>query len=279
MKKKAVYFGVISSFLVLLTGLFCFVLLLITHFLSVAMERGGSWKNLLVIQIVIIWIIVIILIISAIFSTVLVIKPLGNMITELRSHERLSLKGAAELQELAQNYNRMRAKLMTESEKLSHEASHDALTGVYNRKVFENIRADEGMEDYALILIDIDDFKEFNDVYGHDVGDKVLQKMGRLLLSNFRTTDYPCRVGGDEFALIMIKTGRNLQELIENKLITLNEQMQDTGDNLPPATLSVGVAYSSECDDPYVEADVALYRSKALGKGHITFCEEKTGSE
>ena len=68
--------------------------------------------------------------------------------------------------------------------KLSFEATHDALTGLYNRKVFDDMR-DKDIDNYTMIYIDIDYFKQVNDTYGHEIGDKGLQKMAYALHKNF----------------------------------------------------------------------------------------------
>ena len=164
---------------------------------------------------------------------------------------------------------------MEERNNLSFEANHDNLTGLYNRKVFEEVRDDTNMNDYTMIVIDIDMFKDFNDNYGHDMGDRILQKMGKALQANFRSNDYPCRIGGDEFAVIVVKTDESFKDLIASKIDNIKEIMADTSDGLPKVTISAGVAFfGGNGDDAYKQADEALYKSKAKGTNEITFYEK-----
>ena len=255
--------------------LFCGVLLLVTFSINKCMEDGVDFGNLLSIQIIVISILLLMIAVLSIFIMRMVSEPLMKMNSELRDHRKLTLQGASELQELCRTYNRMFTRITTESDKLNYEASHDALTGLYNRKIFEEVRSDDNMEAYTMILMDIDDFKNFNDNYGHDTGDKVLQKMGRIMQENFRSDDYPCRIGGDEFAVIMVRSDERLKDLIINKIDSIRKQMADTSDGLPKATVSAGVAFSDGEEDIYKKADEALYTSKNEGCDRYTFYVEK----
>ena len=92
---------------------------------------------------------------------------------------------------------------------LEHQASTDALTGLYNHRTFhdrlrqELVRASAEHESVALVMIDLDDFKKVNDVYGHGVGDHVLLQVADVLRASVRANDVVCRVGGEEFAIIL----------------------------------------------------------------------------
>ena len=109
----------------------------------------------------------------------------------------------------------------------------------------------EGLKDYlkqshkpmALLLLDVDKFKGVNDTYGHDMGDKVLQKVGHLLQGSFRSGDYPVRFGGDEFLVILNDFDEVNRSTIKRKLELITRQLEDTADGLPQVTLSVGVAF------------------------------------
>lgn len=111
---------------------------------------------------------------------------------------------------------RVRAALRTRryQELLSQRAQIDGLTGIWNRYYFDRRLAEEiaaarryGRE-LSLLMFDLDHFKKINDTYGHPLGDQVLQAMGELLSATMRTTDAPCRYGGEEFAVILTDTDR-----------------------------------------------------------------------
>ena len=117
-------------------------------------------------------------------------------------------------------------------------------------------------------MVDIDRFKEINDTYGHEVGDKVLQKLARILQESFRSNDYPCRLGGDEFAVVMIRSDSRLKNLLLSKVDAINSKIHDTGDGLPDVSLSFGIAFPDRADatdNIYNDADVALYKAKEQG--------------
>ena len=125
----------------------------------------------------------------------------------------------------------------------------------------------------ALILLDIDRFKGINDTYGHEMGDKVLQKVGHLLSGYFRSGDYPVRIGGDEFIVILNDFDEVNKNTIKHKLNLINNELQDTADGLPLVTLSVGVAFSKKgySDELFNQADAALYAVKEAGRNGVRF--------
>lgn len=95
---------------------------------------------------------------------------------------------------------------------IRHQAEHDAMTELLNRRSFEKLLKihEEGNSSYALILVDVDTFKSVNDTYGHDMGDHILKKVAENLRKAFRSIDYVCRIGGDEFAVIMVEMTSDL---------------------------------------------------------------------
>ena len=154
------------------------------------------------------------------------------------------------------------------------------MTGLVNRGAFEKLRSEYAHGDVALMLIDVDKFKDVNDIYGHDIGDRMLQKVSGLLTLNFRASDYPCRIGGDEFAVIMTEMTPELRGIILDKLEQVKIGLRDTGDGLPEATLSIGVAFSSDCEpgqDLFKLADAALYRITERGRNGCAFYADGEG--
>ena len=115
-----------------------------------------------------------------------------------------------------------------------------------------------------------------NDQYGHQTGDLVLQKLSKALQESFRGEDYVCRIGGDEFAVLMVNVGKEMTDLVENKLALIREKVS-VEDGVPPFTLSIGVAFSEEGltgTDVYSHADAALYKAKENGRNGHAFYEE-----
>ena len=127
---------------------------------------------------------------------------------------------------------------------------------------------------FALILVDVDIFKSVNDTYGHAVGDEILKKVSRLLKDAFRSIDYVCRIGGDEFAVVMVDVTSNLQYTVEDKITSINKKLAKVEENLPEISLSVGVAFSDR-ENPgesiFKDADKALYYVKEHGKSGCGF--------
>ncbi len=210
-----------------------------------------------------------------VLSTVrLVTRPLQNYIRHIRLDETLPEEGADELRFLARTYNEVRAQNIRRREQLNYDATHDALTGVFNRGVFEKLRTRFDGQDKTLLIVDIDRFKQINDQHGHDIGDRALCYVAALLQESFRAEDYICRIGGDEFVVIMVHTGSSLREMVEGKFRRINERLQTPVDGLPPISLSVGVAFGDRenpGDDIFKDADTALYRTKSVRLGGIEF--------
>ena len=153
---------------------------------------------------------------------------------------------------------------------LKDETIHDALTGLMNRRGFDNLQniLRTNSPPLALVVADVDTFKQINDRYGHDTGDRVLQRVASLLTSIFRSSDYVVRLGGDEFAVIIHGMGRENLSTLKEKLQTLNHALMNPDGDLPPASVSAGVAFSSNgfSDELYRQADQALYYVKEHGR-------------
>lgn len=163
----------------------------------------------------------------------------------------------------------------------------DHLSGLYNRRyVFEyldkllaTVSPEKG--ELVVMLIDIDDFKEINDKYGHPIGDKVIKGVSQIAMSVLRAEDVVGRIGGEEFFCITPRTGiEQAQNIAERMLIAVSEHEFVANDNEPFAvTISIGIApfgnsaqFSSVL---YNHADKALYQAKSLGKNKVvTFDEE-----
>lgn len=158
--------------------------------------------------------------------------------------------------------------------RLDYKASHDELTGVYNRSGYELLLSDIDIGSTCMMLFDVDDFKTINDTYGHEAGDKVLVKLARVLKNSFRAEDYVCRIGGDEFVVFLMHAAEMPQSLIVGKIQEINKELTESSDGLPPATVSVGIAHgagASGAADLFHKTDAAMYQAKQSGKQTFKF--------
>lgn len=153
---------------------------------------------------------------------------------------------------------------------------HDSLTGLFNRRMFDNVIQDwvDQRLPFALLLLDVDNFKTINDTFGHLTGDEVLKKLAETMLAASREEDVCFRYGGEEFGIL-------LQRDTADELYALAEQLRQNVHglrgkdlDLPPITVSIGIAslhVMDESPSSVIErADAALYESKARGKDRVT---------
>ena len=240
-------------------------------------ESQASLEKQLIRQRVLSVLLFLVVIAMAVCVMVLILWPLRRFIKHIEDNEALPITGASEVRYMANAYNVMYAENMKSRDVLQRKAEHDHLTGLYNRSVFERILELRAGEDYAVMIVDADYFKEVNDTYGHDMGDSILRKIAGLLEHTFRTTDYPCRLGGDEFVVFMTGMTSDLKHVIEDKAKSLLAGMADTSDGLPPLTLSIGVAFSDgelTGEQVFKRADQALYKVKESGRNGFGFYSE-----
>lgn len=160
-------------------------------------------------------------------------------------------------------------------------ADTDPLTQIWNRRAFDKqiagvYNSNKGIMFGALILADIDRFKDVNDRYGHPVGDKIIQIVADVLRSNLIGDMFVARTGGEEFALIVDGSTEQATFELAERLRLLVEQtsfLSPTGVNYGPVTISMGICMAAEAegpDDLYAKADRALYRSKIGGRNRVT---------
>ena len=136
------------------------------------------------------------------------------------------------------------------------------LTGVYNRTEFDRYyRQVEKLQNVGIIVVDVDHFKQYNDDFGHDIGDRVLCAAVEAMKRNFRTVDHISRVGGDEFCVIMPRTGQRDAAGIIGKIHDINRELSENNGDLPPVTISAGVAFWDRPNPDgslFKDADTAL---------------------
>jgi diguanylate cyclase (GGDEF)-like protein len=145
----------------------------------------------------------------------------------------------------------------------------DGLTGVYNHRHFHEVldwqlsHMRRFPQTFTLFIIDIDNFKKYNDTKGHVEGDKVLHDAAQLFVSITRDTDWVFRYGGEEFAVILPQTPQQQAQIAAERLLRAARAQL-------PVTISIGMASfpdnAQTKSDLVVRADKALYRSKSTGK-------------
>ena len=206
------------------------------------------------------------------------VNPVLRAVDHIKKDQKIPIVGASEFRYLAGTYNVMYNAYKKSIENLNFKASHDELTGVYNRAGYELIRTSLDMSSTAMLLFDADTFKDINDTFGHETGDKVLKKISAALRNNFRSDDYICRIGGDEFVVFMVHIGKDPYQLIENKVIRINQELSNVADGLPSISLSAGVSFDPGNEDPaemFRQADIALYYVKDNGRNGCCFYSDE----
>ena len=203
-------------------------------------------------------------------------EPIGFLIVYSRSPEhRFAEEEIRELEELAQ-----RAGPAIENARRFREARQladlDALTGLHNRRYFhetlarEVARAHRYGRELALVVFDLDDFKAINDRIGHLAGDAVLSETAERVRDVVRSADIACRVGGDEFAVILPESSTaDADQLYHRLLGAVSSRPVGQAGRL---FVSAGIAELTQDDDPtafFERADEALYRAKERGKGQV----------
>lgn len=204
------------------------------------------------------------------FTILLVVLPMTGYVRRIKAGEPLRVAGAYECKCLAYTCNAMFAQNAAQEDQLRHQAEHDALTGLLNRGAFDALQQTLSRESrpVGLLIVDVDKFKQVNDGYGHEMGDKVLQKVAGLLAENFQSIGRPARIGGDEFAVILTDVGREEESGILAKIHAINEVLTHPAGEFPVVSLSVGGAFSEGgfSDSLYKQADLALYEVKEHGR-------------
>jgi len=164
---------------------------------------------------------------------------------------------------------------------LRTQSIRDPLTGLYNRRYLkesldrEMRRSARSQRPLAVIMLDVDHFKGFNDTLGHDAGDALLRELGNFLQSHTRTEDIPCRYGGDEFVIILADTSKEVAIRRARQLLEGIRRLSVPHGKvfLNPPTLSLGVAvypqHGSTGDSLLHAADEALYEAKSQGRDRV----------
>jgi diguanylate cyclase (GGDEF)-like protein len=171
-------------------------------------------------------------------------------------------------------------------ETLRFQSIRDPLTGLYNRRYLEEFlqkeiyRSQRSGKPFAVVMIDVDHFKRFNDTFGHEAGDMVLQELGKFLRHNVRGSDVACRYGGEELTLILpessLENSETFAEKIREGVKHLN--VKSRHQSLDGITISIGVAVFPQDGLTYEQllesADGALYRAKKAGRDRVILASD-----
>jgi len=186
-----------------------------------------------------------------------------------------------EIHTLISAFNSMRNQIQHRQKALEHQALHDSLTGLPNRALFQD-RLEQAINiahrqnsNVAVMLLDLDRFKEINDTLGHPVGDLVLQEIGSRLGTCLRTSDTVSRLGGDEFAIICPSINVTETTAFVEKIISQTSRAVNINNQNLYTSVSVGISlYPINADDAESlirQADVAMYSAKHKGLGHAFY--------
>lgn len=248
-------------------------------------DSAAGLKRVMTRQKVLISILFVETILTFLLILCLIVKPLHVYVNNIKDEKRLDIMGAYEFKYLALTYNDIyelnaanEVMLRNQAEVMRRKAEHDPLTGIANRRAFDDwrilmkVRANP----LAFLIVDVDRFKQVNDGYGHEIGDQVLKKVAALLVEAFRDTDITARIGGDEFAVIVVDITTDARNVIRKKINHMNHILMNPEDGLPQVSLSVGGAFSQNGfeDNLYKKADEALYKVKENGRCGCRFYGE-----
>ena len=160
------------------------------------------------------------------------------------------------------------------------KATTDGLTGLYNRKFFnEQLKStiNEALihsYEVSLIMIDIDDFKKFNDTFGHQAGDEILATVSNVISNCIRTNDFAARFGGEEFVVILEKANKQVAVQIAERIRSSIEKLP-MGYAKSKVTVSIGISTlpdrGKDMDSLIKDADESLYYSKRNGKNQVHY--------
>ncbi|HTN15201.1 MAG TPA: sensor domain-containing diguanylate cyclase [Sphingomonadaceae bacterium] len=200
-----------------------------------------------------------------------------------RQH-RIEIALPSELHRVAEEFNDMIGRIHESEEALSRLAHHDTLTGLGNRRSFDEAfrevqdREKRHGEQAALLAIDIDHFKRINDQFGHGVGDEVLRAISGIMRRNVRPADKVFRIGGEEFVALLPAAGSNQAREVADRL---REAIFSTPVPADEGTINVSVsigvattAQAREQDELMKLADLALYEAKRAGRNRVVMAGE-----
>ncbi|MCX4190468.1 GGDEF domain-containing protein [Methylophaga sp. OBS3] len=196
----------------------------------------------------------------------------------LENTRKLSESSSGLKQELAESTQEI-LKLRSELEAVKQEARLDSLTGLLNRNSFSKEIAQlcrTGQVKFALMVFDIDNFKQVNDRFGHALGDKLLQFFGTTLQKRCDDLHIAARLGGDEFCMLLLHSNpheaHTIAEAIRSSLEESRLKKKDSHESIGEVTVSIGISMFTPGDTPsslFERSDKALYTAKQNGRNQI----------
>lgn len=189
-----------------------------------------------------------------------------------------------EIDQLSLDLEKMRLTLLEMANHMQVQATHDELTGLPNRYLYSDrmhqavSMAQRNKKSFAVLLLDLDRFKEINDTLGHGIGDKVLKTIAQRMSDGMRDSDTIARVGGDEFSIILIDVDLLTAKSIANKIINLLEPIIEVDSHTLKLSASIGIAlFPEHGNNPELllqHADVAMYHAKNNHKNIACYLPE-----
>ena len=238
-------------------------------------EAGNNLRLLIISQSVVIGINVAFAIAVVLLLLLLIVKPMNSTLHAIENNEEIHVHSNREFNYLVDAYNDSRSLNEKVKEKLTYEAEHDKLTNLYNRTGYVSLYKRIRLSKALYILLDVDKFKEINDEYGHDVGDKVLIRIAETLDKRFiEDNAYVFRIGGDEFAVIIENCEKEIEDTIVDRCEKINYELSVAKGKIPQISLSIGIAHGDEddtTDSLFKKADNALYKVKKSGKSGVIY--------
>lgn len=220
--------------------------------------------------------------VSAALNSEISAADLGQVVDTIVAATKQMEARSSQLEEkLTQSKNEVE-ELRTNLAAARNEAMTDQLTGIANRKAFDEVllseiaSASQNENPLCLAMADIDFFKKFNDSFGHQAGDQVLRLVGKCLSTNIKGQDTPARYGGEEFVMVLpstvladaVKLSNHIREVVQSRELI----KKSTGENLGVVTMSLGVTQFQLGDTPQsmiARADTALYAAKDQGRNRV----------
>ena len=215
-----------------------------------------------------------------------VLQPIAGIAESLTTHGEETLTGlgkrsSREIHRLITAFNVMRHQVHQRQMALEHQTLHDALTGLPNRVLMQD-RLEQALQmmkrndgSMALLLLDLDRFKEVNDTLGHPVGDELLQQVGQRLEALLRSSDTVARLGGDEFAIVAPNTDNRQAAQFAEKIAGAIKDVFPIGKQNLYVGVSIGVAiyphHGTDAGTLIRHADIAMYNAKRNNLGYSLY--------